>query len=85
MGEEAVNTTLNAYVWVTLPVNGQKYVLICYADSPSDAVDKILLRFARLNSDTDQLIKMEAVLRQTLPFQMDFLDGVGTLVITESQ
>ena len=83
MGEEAVSTTPAAYVWISTMDNTKKYILVCHADSPENAIDNIMVRFSRINSDTDQLIKMEAVLRQTPPQEMDFLDGVGILLVTQ--
>lgn len=68
------------YVWVTASGN-ERFVVLAQANSAGEAAERILLKLARSEPDTEKLIEVEKVLRETSPMEMDFSEGVGSLRI----
>ena len=77
MGKEQV-----IYVWQFKVTDANHMLVFARAESASEAVEKIILKLARTNPDTGQIIKIEDRLRNSPPtLTTDFSEEVGLLSI----
>ncbi|MGH9613772.1 MAG: hypothetical protein ACRD4P_11890, partial [Bryobacteraceae bacterium] len=67
------------HAWVSAPTNGDLIVMLAQAETPDEAIDKIIQKLAKVVFDQERLAETERTLRHSAPQLMDFSGDVGVL------
>lgn len=65
------------YAWHAELEPNSRLVIFAYADSQTEAAEKIALRLAKSNRSPDLLLLLERTLQLIPPTEIDFSEGVG--------